>query len=480
MNELVRTRIAPAPSGSIHVGNARTALYNWLFARKHGGAFVLRIEDTDAARVTPEAYRAILEDLRWLGLDWDEGPEAGGPFGPYRQSERLDRYAATAARLLDDGRAYRCYCTPEELAERRKTAGAERRTPGYDGRCRNLTDDERAAFEAEGRVFAVRFKVPENRTITFDDVVRGSIATATAEIPDFIVQRSDASPTYILAAAVDDALMNITHIIRGEDLIAATPRQLLLREAMAVHDVPVFAHLPLLVSEGGRPLSKRWGDVSVRAYRDRGFLPEAMVNYLALLGWSYDDKTTVFSVDELIERFSLERVGRNPAAFDVAKLEWINGHYVRSRSPAELAEELVPFCVRAGMPADTEHGRALLRRVAPLLVERLKRLDEAPSMVRFLFGASEPDDKARKVLEGGSDYLADVAGALESIGEWTTGAIETALRDLAAKRELNARKAFQPVRAAVTGTLVSPPLFESLEILGRDETVARLRASART
>ena len=478
MNEApVRTRIAPAPSGSIHVGNARTALYNWLFARHHGGTFVLRIEDTDAKRVSDEHIQAVLEDLRWLGLYWDEGPEAGGDFGPYRQSERWDRYHAAVLNLVETGHAYRCYCTAEELEQRRKQAQAAGRPPGYDGRCRDLSDSQRAAFEAEGRDFAVRFKVPPGRTISFDDVVRGTISTHSDQIQDFVIQRSDGSPTYMLAAGLDDALMNITHIVRGEDLIAATPRQLLLREAMDIHDVPVFAHLPLLVSEDGRPLSKRWGDVSVRAYRDRGFLPEAMVNYLALLGWSYDDKTNIFTVDQLIEYFSLERVGRNPAAFDVAKLEWLNGHYIREKAPEALAEELVPFCERAGLPAHTEEGRALLKAVAPLLSERLKRLDEAPSMIAFLFGDVTPDGKAAKALEGQGPYIADVAGVLEAIPEWTAEAIEGALRELAAKHDLKPRKAFQPIRAAVTGTLVSPPLFESMEILGRDATLRRIRAA---
>jgi glutamyl-tRNA synthetase len=473
---LVRTRIAPAPSGSIHVGNARTALYNWLFARQNGGVFVLRIEDTDAERATDEAYHAVLEDLRWLGLEWDEGPEIGGDLGPYRQTERLERYAAATEDLVARNHAYRCYCTPEELAQRRAAAMAERRTPGYDGRCRHLTDEERAAFEAEGRAFAVRFAVPPERTVVFDDVVRGEISTDTRQIPDFVIQRSDGSPTYMLAAAVDDVLMNITHVIRGEDLIAATPRQLLLREAMAVADVPVFAHLPLLVDDKGKPLSKRWGDVAVAAYRAQGYLPEAMVNYLALLGWSYDDKTNIFSTDELIEYFSLDRVGKNPAAFDVAKLEWLNLHYVKTMAPEELAARLVPYCVAAGIDADNPAGRALLDAVAPLISERLKRLEEAPPMVVFLFERRAPDEKAARVLEGQSDYLVAVGGALGTLEKWTAPAIEEALRALAASRDLKPKQAFQPIRAAVTGTLVSPPLFESLEILGRAETLARVEA----
>ncbi|MEA2452152.1 MAG: nondiscriminating glutamyl-tRNA synthetase [Actinomycetota bacterium] len=474
MSAPVRTRIAPAPSGSIHVGNARTALYNWLYARKHGGTFILRVEDTDAKRATDEAYLAVIEDMRWLGLEWDEGPEVGGEFGPYRQTERMERYDHAAQALVAGGHAYRCYCTPEELDQRRKAAMAEHRTPGYDGRCRRLSDEERAAFEAEGRSFAVRFAVPPDRTITFNDKVRGDIVTETKQIPDFVIQRSDGSPTYMLAAAVDDALMNVTHIIRGEDLIAATPRQLLIREAMAIADVPAFAHLPLLVDEKGKPLSKRWGDVSVSAYRKQGYLPAAMVNYLALLGWSYDDKTNIFSVDELIERFSLERVGTNPARFDIAKLEWLNMHYIKELSPTELAEHLVPFCVAAGLDADNPAGREHLTAVAPLISERLKRLDEAPSMVRFLFGRWEPDEKAAKALDGQDDYLNAAKDALAGLENWTAENIETALRALAEVRELKPKQAFQPIRAAVTGTTISPPLFESLEILGRDETLGRL------
>ena len=448
-----------------------------MFARANDGVFVLRVEDTDKTRATEEAYRAVLEDLRWLGLDWDEGPEAGGALGPYRQSERLDRYGAAAEQLVASDNAYRCYCTPEELAARRAAAVGERKTPGYDGRCRRLTDAERAAFEAEGRPFALRFKVPVDRTIAFDDVVRGRIATETAQIPDFVILRSDGSPTYMLAASVDDVLMNITHVIRGEDLIASTPRQLLLREAMAVADIPVFAHLPLLVDDKGRPLSKRWGDVAIRAYRERGFLPEAMVNYLALLGWSYDDKTNVFSLEELVEKFSLERVGRNPAAFDVAKLEWLNLHYIKEMSPRDLAHRLVEVCVAAGLDADAERGRALLEQVAPLISERLRRLDEAPPMVAFLFERRPLDEKAAQALAGQEDYLRAVQDALSPLEKWTASAIEEALRMLAEERGLKPKAAFQPIRAAVTGTLVSPPLFESLEILGRDETLARLRAS---
>jgi glutamyl-tRNA synthetase len=464
----VRTRIAPAPSGYIHVGNARTALYNWLFARQRGGAFVLRIEDTDAKRATMEGFEGALEDLRWLGLRWDEGPGAGGEYGPYRQSERFDRYRAATLSLLENGRAYRCYCSAEEVAARRADRGGG--AQGYDGHCRKLTESERSQLERSGRPSAVRFKVPIGRTISFDDVVRGLVETGTEQIGDFVIQRSDGSPTYLLAAGLDDLLMNITHIIRGEDLIPASPRQILLREAMGATDVPVFAHLPLLVDERGRPLSKRWGDVAVRSYRERGFLSQAMVNYLALLGWSYDDRTNIFSLDELVERFSLERVGRNPAAFDENKLEWLNLHYIKQTPPRDLARELVPFCAAAGIDADL----AVLEAVAPLLVERLRRLDEAPAMVRFLFQEVAPDDRARKALEGQQDYLEAVMHSLQGLSEWTAPAIEESLRKLATERALKPKQAFQPIRAAVTGTLVSPPLFESMEILGRSRTLQRI------
>lgn len=471
----VRTRIAPAPSGSLHVGNARTALYCWLFARSHSGVFILRVEDTDATRATEAADAGVMEDLRWLGLTWDEGPDVGGPHGPYRQSERLDRYGPVVADLLDRGRAYRCYCTQEELDQRRKEARGRGRPPGYDGRCRHLTEQEEARFRAEGRPGAVRFLVPGQRTVTFDDLVRGAISTQTDQISDFVIQRSDGSPTYMLATSVDDALMKVTHVIRGDDLIAATPRQLLLREAMNVLDLPHFAHLPQLVDQRGRPLSKRFGDVSVRAYRDQGMVPEAMVNYLALLGWSYDDRTTIFSVDELIERFTLERVGRNPAAFDTAKLEWLNGHYIRAMSSPRLARELEHICAAAGLEVGSVAARERLEAVAPLLAERIKRLDEAPPMIRFLFEEPVMDAGARDALAGQGDYLKEVIAVLEALGRWSSTEIEASLRSLASRRGLKPRRAFAPIRAATTGTLVSPPLFESLEILGRDPTLGRLR-----
>lgn len=466
----VKTRIEPAPSGSIHVGNARTALFSWLFARHNQGKFVLRIADTDAKRATEENYQAVLEDMRWLGLEWDEGPDVEGPNGPYRQSERFGIYDEYVKKLVEGGFAYHDYASTEDVDEERKKAQAEGRRPDH----RAIADKRKD----EGGKPSIRFIVPADRSMTFHDEVLGDITTNLGRTPDFVIQRADGSPTYMLAVTVDDALMEITHIIRGNDLLASTPRQLLIREALGFTEPPVFAHLPLLVTEGGKPLSKRWGDVSVAAYRDQGYLPEAMINYLALLGWSLDDKTNIFSVSELIDAFTLERVGKNPAGFDVTKLEWVNMHYIKALSPEDLAVRLLPFLDRAGIEADNDEGRAKLRDVAPLIVERLKRLDEAPPMVRFLFERTKPDEKAAKALEGQEEYLGAVADALSGLEKWTTPAIEEALRTLAEQRELKPKKAFQPIRAAVTGTLVSPPLFESLEILGKGETLTRIRGAA--
>lgn len=469
----VRVRFAPAPSGELHVGGARTALFDWLFARHHGGTFVLRVEDTDQSRVTEEAVGQLQEALRWLGIDWDEGPGAGGDHGPYRQTERLDLYRELTDRLLEEGSAYRCYCTPEELEQRRKAALEAGEKPGYDGRCRALTDAERAAFEAEGRPFAIRFATP-GRDVTFTDLVKGEATFAAPDITDFVILRSSGIPTYLLAAAADDWKMELTHVIRGEDLFASTPRQILLLEALGAERIPDYAHLPLIVGPDRAPLSKRHGSVAVERFREEGYLPEAMVNYLALLGWSYDDHTTFFTREELIERFDLARVSHNPAAFDREKLEWMNGHYLRESPDARVGELLDERLRGEGIDPDPE----LLASAVPLVKERMKLLSEAPGMLRFLFEDVVPDEKAAAMLEGQGEYLQAVADRLEALEAWSVEAIEETLRALKEERELGSKKAFQPVRAAVTGSLVSPPLFESIELLGRERAVGRLRKAA--
>jgi len=470
----VRTRFAPAPSGSIHVGNARTALFSWLHARRHGGAFVLRIEDTDVSRVTEEAVGELMDSLRWLGLDWDEGPDVGGPHAPYRQSQRRGIYREQVERLVAAGHAYRCYCTPEELEERRKRALERGEPPGYDGRCRRLTDAERRAFEAEGRPWAVRFAMPDREWVVHD-LVKGEVRWAAGSLPDFVLVRSDGSPTFLLAVAVDDLLMGITHVIRGEDLLASAPRNAAVIEALG-GTPPAYAHLPLIVGPDRQPLSKRHGSTSVEAFRERGFLPEALLNYLALLGWSKDERTTFLTKEELVASFDLSRVSRNPAAFDVEKLEWMNSHYIQGLDDDELAARCMRFMTQAGLLPDP----AALRRAMPLVRERMKRLTQAPELLRFLFTDDvEPNDRARELIrKAGPDYLREAADALERLPSWTAAAIQGALDELAARHGLSRTRGWQPIRAAVTASNVSPPLPESLELLGRERTVARLRAAA--
>jgi glutamyl-tRNA synthetase len=469
----VRCRFAPAPSGSIHVGNARTALFSWLYARHHDGAFILRVEDTDASRVTEEGYRGVVEDLRWLDLDWDEGPDVGGPHGPYRQSERLDTYRAMTERLLDGGHAYRCYCTAEELEERRKIALARGEPPGYDGRCRTRSDEERSAFEAEGRPFAIRFHMPEREWV-IEDLVKGEVRWAARDLRDFVIVRSDGSPVFLLAVAVDDMLMEVSHVVRGDDLLASAPRNAAVIEALG-GSPPAYAHLPQVLGPDSKPLSKRHGATSVAAFREQGFLPEALVNYLALLGWAKDDHTTFLDRDELVESFDLAHVSHNPAVFDTQKLEWMNNHYIQSLDEDDLAARCVAFLTAEGLSVEP----ALLRRAIPLIRERMKTLSEAPALLRFLFTDDVvPNEKAAELIAKTPEgYLKKAAETLDALEGWDSERIQTALDGLASEAGLSRTKGWQPIRAAVTGSNVSPPLPESLSLLGKERTVARLRGA---
>ena len=470
----VRCRFAPAPSGSLHVGNVRSALFSWLWARHEGGAFVLRVEDTDASRVTEEAFRGVLEDLRWLGLDWDEGPEVGGPHEPYRQSQRAAQYAEATQRLLADGLAYRCYCTPEELEERRGDARAHGQAPGYDGRCRTLTADEIAAFEAEGRTPVVRFRMPDDEQIVHD-LVKGEVRWGPGELRDFVIVRTDGSPVFLLAVAVDDLAMGITHVVRGDDLLTAAPRNIAVIRALG-GTPPAYAHLPQVVGPDRKPLSKRHGSTSVQAFREQGFLPEAMVNYLALLGWSPGDDRELLSRDELIAAFDLSRVSSNPAAFDTEKLTWLNNRYIQSLDDDDLAARCVHFLVEAGVGVDP----ILLRAAMPLVKERMKTLAEVVDLLRFLFSDDiEPSAKAADILAKAPDgYLKEAVAALDAIPGWDAESIAHALDALAEGAGLNRTKGWQPIRAAATGSNVSPPLPESLALLGRERTLERVRAAA--
>ena len=486
MSSNVRVRFCPSPTGSPHVGLARTALFNWAFARHHGGTFVFRIEDTDAARTTQESYDSLIDLLQWLGLDWDEGPLKGGPFGPYRQSERSATYADVLARLRASSYTYDCYCSADEHDERNQKARAEGRAPGYDGHCRALTEEQVAAYAAEGRKPVLRFRMPDH-AITFTDLVRGDITFQPENVPDYALVRANGHPLYTLVNPVDDALMRITHVLRGEDLLSSTPRQIALYDALAEigvgnGTVPQFGHLPYVMGQGNKKLSKRDPESNLLAYRERGFLPEGLLNYLALLGWAIAEDRDVFSIEEMVEAFRLDRVNPNPARFDLKKAEAINAAHLRALPVDELTERLLPYLQAAHvLPAEVSHEqRRLLAAAAPLVHERMTVLGEAVDMLGFLFvdEASFERDSAdvEKLLD--DDGLAVVRAAhdaLAALGSWDTAAIEEALRRaLVEELGLKPRNAFGPVRVAITGRRVSPPLFESMELLGRERSLSRL------
>ncbi|HEY3631144.1 MAG TPA: glutamate--tRNA ligase [Jatrophihabitantaceae bacterium] len=465
----VRVRFAPSPSGDLHVGNVRTALFNWAYARHSNGTFVFRVEDTDAARSTDESYARLLDDLRWLGLDWDEGPETGGPYGPYRQSERRDVYAEVAARLLKAGHAYESYSTPEEVEARHRAAGRDPKL-GYDGFDRLLTDEQRAAYQAEGRAPVLRIRMPDE-DVSWDDLVRGEITFAAGSVPDFVVVRGNGDPLYTLTNPVDDALMRITHVLRGEDLTSSTPRQIVLYRALidiGVTDfVPQFGHLPFVMGEGNRKLSKRAPEGSLSHYREAGYLPDGLLNYLALLGWSIGPDRDVFTRDEFVAAFDIADVNANPARFDPKKCEVINAAHLRLLSADEFARALAPWLPDA--------SPELIEAAAPLVQERVQTLSEAAGMLRFLV-----DDEIEIVDAAKLDPAVITAAvpALEALPSWDTAAIEAALRTaLVDGLGLKPRNAFGPIRVAITGRTVSPPLFESLELLGRDRSLARLHAA---
>lgn len=467
----------------------RTALFNWAFARNTGGTFVFRIEDTDSARDSEESYEALLGALRWLGLTWDEGPEVGGPYGPYRQSQRLDLYAEVAKRLIEGGFAYPCYCSAEELEAQRELAKQENRAPGYEGTCRELSPSQIAAFVAEGRLPVIRFRMPD-RDHTWDDLVRGPITFGAEHVPDFVLVRANGEPLYTLVNPVDDASMRITHVLRGEDLLSSTPRQLALYEALAaigVSDgsIPAFGHLPYVMGEGNKKLSKRDPESSLQMYRDNGFLPEALLNYLALLGWSMGDDQEFFSLEQMAQAFSLDRVSANPARFDLKKCTAINGDWIRALPVDELTERLMPLLLAEGLvsePVSVEH-RAVLAEAVPLIQERMDTLMQAPAMLGFLLvgQANFVVDEADATASLGAQAEPTVQAALDALSEipqWTTDAIQAALREsLVEGLGLKPKFAFGPIRVAITGRRISPPLFESMEILGRDLCLVRLRSA---
>jgi len=481
----IRVRFCPSPTGSPHVGFARTALYNWAFARHHGGTFVFRIEDTDKERSTEESYQAMLGAMRWLGLNWDEGPEVGGDNGPYKQSERGDIYRDVLARLAESSYTYDCYCTNDEVDARRKASGSK--VQGYDGFCRELTPEQVSAFEADGRKPVVRFRMPDG-SVTWNDLVRGEITFETQYVPDFALCRANGDPLYTLVNPVDDALMKITHVLRGEDLLSSTPRQIPLHQALIELGIgtvmPEFGHLPFVMGEGNKKLSKRDPQAHLFGYRDDGFLPEGLLNYLALLGWAIAADRDIFSLEEMVEAFDIKDVNPNPARFDMKKAEAINAAHMRLLSTDEITHRALPFLKDAGVVSDpvSDADAKLLELAMPLVSERINKLTESVSMLGFLFADEVEFDEAdvEKLLDAdGRAVVADAHAALEAIEHWSTAAIEEALRaKLIEERGLKPRVAFGPVRVAITGRRVSPPLFESMELLGREASLARLRRCA--
>jgi glutamyl-tRNA synthetase len=477
----VRVRFCPSPTGTPHVGLVRTALFNWAYARHTGGAFVFRIEDTDAARDSQESYDAILDALRWLGLDWDEGPEIGGPYEPYRQSQRSHLYRDVIAKLLAAGEVYEAYSTPEEVEARHVAAGRNPKL-GYDNHDRNLTDEQRAAFTAEGRKPVLRLRMPDE-DLSWNDLVRGETTFAAGVVPDFAITRASGDPLYTLVNPVDDALMKITHVLRGEDLLSSTPRQIALYQALirigVTDTIPEFAHLPSVLGDGNKKLSKRDPQSNLFLHRDRGFIPEGLLNYLALLGWGIADDHDLFSLEEMVTAFDVVNVNSNPARFDQKKADAINAEHIRMLTPEDFTARLRAYLDAHGH--DTGLDDAGFADAAALVQTRIVVLGDAWDLLKFFNDDSYVLDEksAAKELKPESAAVLDAAlGALEAAPEWTTAAIEEALKAaLLDGLELKPRKAFGPIRVAVTGATISPPLFESMELLGRDRSLARLRAA---
>ena len=478
MDTMVRVRFAPSPTGYLHVGGARTALFNWLYARRHGGVFVLRIEDTDAERSSWDMVKGIVDGLRWLGLDWDEGPDVGGAHAPYFQSQRLDKYRAMAERLVADGRAYYCYCTPETLQAKRQAAEAAGSGWMYDRACRSLAPERIAELEAAGAPRAIRFLVPPGRTM-FEDLVHGRISFDNENIEDFVVLRSDRQPTYHLSVVVDDIDMEMTHVVRGDDHISNTPKQVLLYEAFE-RPVPSFAHVPLILGPDKKRLSKRHGATSVTEYERLGYLPEAMVNFLSLLGWSPGDDRELFTRDELIQVFDLKGISGGNAVFNPEKLDWMNQQHVLRMPVEDLANALEPFLRNAGLWREEyrRDRRPWFLRVVALFQPRLKRLQSFPDDARPILEEAIVMDEvaANKHLKKAElrQPLQALRDAVSSVASFNKESLETELRSIADRTAVKAASLIHATRVAVTGRAVSPGLFEVIELLGRERTLHRL------
>ena len=481
----VRVRFAPSPTGELHIGSARTAIYNWAFAKAMGGSFILRIEDTDPERSTEENKQVILRAMKWLGLTWDEGPEVGGDFGPYLQTQRFDTYTSALERLKQRDAVYPCFCTKEELDEKRAAAEkSEGGYSGYDRTCRNLSKEEAQRRIEAGEPHVWRLKVPENHgPIEFHDAVYGDMSFPIEVMDDMILVRTDGTPTYNFAVVCDDANMQITHVIRGDDHLSNTPRQILIYEALGF-EVPTFAHLSMILGADGRKLSKRRNATSVEQYQAMGYLPDALVNFLALLGWSLDGETTIIPREVLCKEFSLERITRKDAIFDETKLDWMNGEYIKAMGAKAWVDAVSPFLIEAGLTTKEaiKENEEWYEKLYPLVAERMKRLTEAPEKVAFIFDGPtvKLDEKSvqKNLLKEGcraDEVLRKVRAILadESI-PWQCDPLQDTCRELVDSLGLKAKLIFQPIRVAVTGSQVSPPLFESIELMKRSDVVARI------
>jgi nondiscriminating glutamyl-tRNA synthetase len=479
-NPSIRVRFAPSPTGYLHIGGARTALFNWLFARHHGGTFILRIEDTDEVRSTEDSVRGILDSMVWLGLDWEEGPTPNGQSvrgdkGPYFQMQRLDKYNASCDQLIREGNAYPCYCTPDEVEKMRELALLSKRPPKYDGTCRNYTPEQRKAREAEGRKKSVRFKTPQSGETNFVDLVREAMHFENGLLEDFVILKTSGVPTYNFACVVDDHLMEISHVIRGDDHLSNTPRQILVYQALGWKP-PQFAHLAMILGSDGSRLSKRHGATSVTDYREGGYLPEVLLNYLALLGWGTEDSQQIFTKQEMIEKFALERCSKSPATFDPAKLIWMNGEYIRKMSVPELTKLAVPFFIAKDL--DKLPAGAMEKAIA-LEHEKIKLLTDVPKLTDFLLWDvyEYREEAVAKVLRapGASEILDELAKRLEAFEPFTAEAIEAMCKALAKERGVKNGATFHPLRVAVSGRTEGPSLFHMVEYLGKARTLERIR-----
>lgn len=479
MDKQMKVRFAPSPTGPFHIGGARSALFNWLEARHEHGKFLLRIEDTDLNRSTRESEENIKASLKWLGLDWDEGIDAGGPNGPYRQTERLDIYKKLVQQLLAEGKAYYCYCSEEELDEERKKQMAEGKTPVYSGKCRNLTKEQKNAYQAEGRKPVIRLRVPENEPIEFDDMVRGHVSFNSSGSGDFIIVKSDGIPVYNFAVVADDILMGVTHVIRAEEHLSNTPRQILIYRALG-KNVPVFGHISLILGADHKKMSKRHGATSVEEYKKAGYLPDAMVNYLALLGWAPNSEEEIFSREELIRQFSMDRVSSNDAVFDIEKLNWINFHYMKELSPSELLDLTLPFIIRAGYTAEpvSDEQRRWLERAVWCVRDHLYYgaqitenigvfFDELPDVTDSEMLDMMHQETSRTILTAFRDHLNELDG-------FSDEEIKDVFKQTMKETKIKGKAAFMPVRIALTGSMHGPDLYSLISLFGKEKVTARL------